>query len=91
MLLLLAAVAAPPKRLGAGPEEDGALVEVAAGLLAPKEKAGLGAAGESGEERGHKVVKVTLRSQQVGRTTTTQIFSAVKSGLKMGKKKKKNG
>lgn len=43
-------LAAAPKRLGAGPEEDGALVAAAAaGLLAPKEKAGFGAAGESGE------------------------------------------
>lgn len=37
-----------PKRLGAGMEEDGALVELV-GLLAMKEKAGFGAAGESVE------------------------------------------
>lgn len=42
--------AAPPKRLGAGPEEGGAL-EAAAELLTPKEKVGLGAAGESEETR----------------------------------------
>lgn len=39
-----------PKRLGAGMEEDGALVELV-GLLAMKEKAGFGAAGESVERR----------------------------------------
>lgn len=42
-------VALAPKRLGEGPEEDGALVAAAAGLLAPKVKVGLGAAGDSGE------------------------------------------
>lgn len=57
LLLPVLAAAALPKRLGVGPEDDGALV--AAGLLAPKEKAGFGAAGESGKRRGH--VKVALR------------------------------
>lgn len=39
-----------PKRLGAGMEGDGALVELV-GLLAMKEKDGFGAAGESVERR----------------------------------------
>lgn len=39
-----------PKRLGAGMELDAALVELV-GLLAMKEKAGFGAAGESVERR----------------------------------------
>lgn len=39
-----------PNRLGAGVEEDAALVELV-GLLAMKEKAGFGAAGESVERR----------------------------------------
>lgn len=59
-LALALLAAALPKRLGAGLEEDTA--PVAAGVLAPKEKAGLGAAGASMERRGHKVVKVVLRT-----------------------------